>query len=637
MKKTFFILVFFIAFLQDFSFGASNVLYPQGKEDIESKLKFAEFLKKDKQYLNSFNHYLSIISLLEKSKNPELLFTIFGKTIAVIDSIIKDYKNIGSKVLLSRFIFPIYEKAISNAFDLYQKGQKTEYLEKAFIYAEKNKNLLLIESLQNAKVKISAGIPSHLFEKEKDLSAKIIVCKNNLDNEIAKDPERQNLKQIAIYEKELSYLQQETDSLNFMMQNKYPKYYNLKHKSFFANIEIVKRKLLNSNTTLLEYFYTETSIYCFIIGTKKDGFIKISNDSVFKENLKAFVNSITKSNFNEYQKTSFLLYEALIKPTERYFSSTEKLIVIPDGILGYIPFECLTTTNKKLTSANYKSLDYLIYKYQFSYSPSATILFENISLKSNNKNPKIAAFAPIFDSKLKAFYKGNSLTDSVFLNLSEQRWSEKFLIELKKVFEGGFFIREQASINNFKEEAIKFDILHISSHTIVNDEFPMKTEIAFSDIEKSKTQNPFFLASDLYNMQFKASLVVLASCQTGIGQFNKCEGIMSLSHGFSYAGCPSLVYSLWEVDEQETNKLLKYFYEGILAGHYKDEALHKAKIKYLKESNETTANPFFWGGFVFSGDPSPYAFEDNSKFNLGIIIFLLLIVIGYSLNLVRKQ
>ena len=633
MKKTFFILVFFIAFLQDSSFGASNVLFLQGKEDIESKLKFAEFLKKDKQYLNSFNQYLSIISLLEKSKNPELLFTTFGKTIAVIDSIIKDYKNIGSKVLLSRFILPIYEKAISNAFDLYQKGQKTEYLEKAFIYAEKNKNLLLIESLQNAKVKNYAGIPSELFEKEKDLSAKIIVCKNFLDNEIAED--LQNQKQITFYEKKLSLLQQESDSLNYMVKQKYPKYYNLKHKNSFANIEIVKRKLLKEKTMLLEYFYTETSIFCFIIGSKNEGFIKISNDSILKENLNDFVKSITKSNFRKYQETSYILYSKLIKPAEKYFQFTNKIIIIPDGILGYIPFECLTSTDKNISNVNYKLLEYLIYKYQFSYSPSATILLENLSLQPSYKNPEIAAFAPIFDSKFKNLYKLNDLKDSTFLKLSEQRWSEKFLTELKEIFTGKFFIREQASISNFKSESINFDILHISSHAIVNDEFPMNTKIAFSELEKSKDQNPYIFASDLYNMQFKASLVVLASCQTGIGKFNKCEGIFSLSHGFSFAGCPALVYSLWEVDELETNKLMKAFYKEIKAGINKDEALHKAKIKYLNEANETTANPFFWGGFVFSGDPRPYTFEDNTKYNYGIIVFLLLIVIFYSIRLVR--
>jgi CHAT domain-containing protein len=165
----------------------------------------------------------------------------------------------------------------------------------------------------------------------------------------------------------------------------------------------------------------------------------------------------------------------------------------------------------------------------------------------------------------------------------------------------------------------------------------MSTEIAFSDTNQFKEQQPYILSSDLYNMDFKASLVVLASCQTGIGKFNKCEGIFSLSHGFSYAGCPALVYSLWEVDEQETNKLMKTFYEEIKAGSNKDEALHKAKIKYLQESNEITANPFFWGGFVFSGDPKNYIFEDNSKYYLGLIVFSLIIIIVYSLNLSRQK
>jgi len=152
------------------------------------------------------------------------------------------------------------------------------------------------------------------------------------------------------------------------------------------------------------------------------------------------------------------------------------------------------------------------------------------------------------------------------------------------------------------------------------------------------TADGYIYASDLYGMKMNASLAVLGSCRTGFGTFRKGEGMISLAYAFSYAGCPSMIYSLWEVDEKETCSLMSAFYDGIEKGLAKDDALHQAKLKMLEKSNDFTANPYYWAGFILSGDEIPFQKEESMDIVLKDIIIAItgLIVILFSFYLVKK-
>ena len=91
------------------------------------------------------------------------------------------------------------------------------------------------------------------------------------------------------------------------------------------------------------------------------------------------------------------------------------------------------------------------------------------------------------------------------------------------------------------------------------------------------------------------------------------EGIMSLARGFMYAGCPSIVMSLWPVDDQSTSLLMKYFYTGLDNGLSKDKALRNAKIEYLRSADAVKSNPFYWAGFVPIGNTKPILLRHRSS------------------------
>ena len=80
---------------------------------------------------------------------------------------------------------------------------------------------------------------------------------------------------------------------------------------------------------------------------------------------------------------------------------------------------------------------------------------------------------------------------------------------------------------------------------------------------------------------------------------------MSLARGFIYAGCPSIIMTLWQVSDQSSSDLMKSFYKFLKKGKSKQESMRLAKLDYLETADDLTSNPYFWSGFVVVGDGNP--------------------------------
>ena len=107
-------------------------------------------------------------------------------------------------------------------------------------------------------------------------------------------------------------------------------------------------------------------------------------------------------------------------------------------------------------------------------------------------------------------------------------------------------------------------------------------------------------------MKLNADLAVLSACNTGIGDVMRGEGIMSLARGFMYAGCPSIVMSLWSVNDEASSSIMEGFYRNLAEGVDKDEALRQAKIAYLDKTGRRDAHPYFWAAHVLIGDTESF-------------------------------
>jgi len=196
------------------------------------------------------------------------------------------------------------------------------------------------------------------------------------------------------------------------------------------------------------------------------------------------------------------------------------------------------------------------------------------------------------------------------------------------------FSGKEATEKQFREYCGKYDILHLAMHTLINDSLPMLSRLAFYQESNDSINNDGWLTTaDIYYLHLRAKMVVLSACKSGSGNLKTGEGIISLARGFSYAGCPSVLMSLWDVEDRSATRIMKTYYRNLRLGKTKDRALQEAKISYLKEADPMTSHPHLWMGMITIGNPEPL-FHGKEKYFLILIVIILFYL---AFDLIRKK
>ncbi len=299
------------------------------------------------------------------------------------------------------------------------------------------------------------------------------------------------------------------------------------------------------------------------------------------------------------------LYITLFRPIEHFISS-HRLIIIPGGELSYLPFEALLTSNRTKKIKEYRNLSYLIYKYTISYAPSATILFSEDHEAAPLENISLIAFAP--------GYRSDVAPDTIFgkpymIRPDHLPGAIEEASSISGYFDGAVYINEKAMESTFKDQAYDYDIVHFAMHARINDQDPMYSKMVFEPGVDS-LDDGLLNTYEIYNLDLNGKLAVLSSCKTGTGKLEKGEGMMNLARAFFYAGIPSVLATLWKVDDRTSAKLINRFYKYLSRGYAKDEALRQAKLDHLDKAERSKAHPYFWAGYVLIGNAKPIVLKE---------------------------
>ncbi|MCB0502511.1 MAG: CHAT domain-containing protein, partial [Bacteroidetes bacterium] len=142
-------------------------------------------------------------------------------------------------------------------------------------------------------------------------------------------------------------------------------------------------------------------------------------------------------------------------------------------------------------------------------------------------------------------------------------------------------------------------------------------------------QNDGYLhAYEFYNLSLQSDLAVLTACESGIGNIQKGEGMISLAYSLNFAGCPSVIMSLWKIDEKTNTEITSYFYKYLAKGNSINAALRSAKLDYLNKASGTLQHPFYWSGLVLMGNDNAIDMP-NQKMNKKIIIPVIILIVVF--------
>ena len=103
---------------------------------------------------------------------------------------------------------------------------------------------------------------------------------------------------------------------------------------------------------------------------------------------------------------------------------------------------------------------------------------------------------------------------------------------------------------------------------------------------------------EIFSLDLKTNMVVLSACETGLGKLSGGDEIVGITRAFIYAGTPSIVTTLWKVNDRASYELMREFYQHLKTGK-KSEALRQAQLKTMKEFPE----PFYWAAYQLTGEP----------------------------------
>ena len=511
-----------------------------------------------------------------------------------------------SKTTLARETYSFYEKAIATDLLLMEEEDRKLPLD-AFRYAEKTKSVSLIEELQKVNALHLAGIPDSLFQQEYDLQIDISYYDKKLYSAMA-NAKSETDSLVQNLQSRLFDLRRERDALIQTFETQYPNYYRLKYDTRVIDVTSVQEDLLTPEQTLVEYFVGDSSIYVFVIGKEQYEVREIKKDFPLEEwveNLRSSLSENYRVSIKDYAEKGHLLYQKLVAPVAELL--TDDLIIIPDGVLGYIPFEALLT-EPVTDPLKFKTYPYLLKDKQISYCYSATLLQQMIEKKHRQAPSKeLVAFAPYYDGD-------TTLFANLFSPYSEERTRSEGLKPLphtgeevygvSKLMNGEMFANQEATEERFVDLAGDYRIVHLATHGKANDKVGDYSFLAFTEI-KDSLENELLYVRDLYNLRLNADMVVLSACETGIGELQRGEGIISLARGFTYAGAKSIFTTLWSVNDEQTKDLMLLFYKHLKKGMAKDKALRQAKLDFMKQlssKNRNYAHPYFWSGMIGIGD-----------------------------------
>lgn len=577
--------------------------------------------------------------LLQEKDALELANEKTSAAVLLLEKIRNNFKEEGSKLFMVQTMIPTYELSIGVSLDLYKRTQNRAYLEDAFQLVEKSKAMLLLDALKAEEARNFGNIPKKLLNEERRLARERVRYEKLLfEAKSVKDEQTMNM-----HQKELLKLKVASEKLQNTLERDYPKYHELKYNTQIASLEQVQQ-YLDEKTALIEFFVGTDDIYIFSIYTDTVWVTRVPMDNQFISSIRGLRTALTDVNLltNE-AKSSYLLlarngrliYQKFLEPALKK-EGIERLVLIPDGMLNYVPFDVLLTEKPDYQTINFKTLPYLIKKQTISYHYSSTLkLFSRSSVKTNGK---MLAMASSYDKEAFINAKGFSARDyRIRTSVDDLPGAKREVEYLSETFAGKFLYGKNSNEANFKlySKNNPYSVIHLAMHGIVDSKQPEYSSLVFTHSGNEK-EDDLLHAYELNLLEMNTDLVVLSACETGFGKYERGEGVVSLGRGFMYSGAPSLVMTLWPINDKATSILISAFYNELAMGHGKDEAMRNAKMTYLKHAKNVTAHPFFWASFINLGDCKPIQLKKHwAWWQMALMGLPIVFLIGFFIQ--RKR
>jgi len=476
----------------------------------------------------------------------------FRAAIRATEDIRRNLKFEGEKNSFTGGVTNIYQGFVLSSLRL-------KHYKEAYNYVERSKARSFLDMLACSDLDVGKNRHAEFFQKEQELQEQ----KAELEAQIAAEEDTLQVAELR------GKLEEEWQSIDALIDEK--KQYEPELASMVTVNPLTLQEVqdqMDPKSAILEYLLTEEKTFVWLVTPKELEVyqVEVGGDSIATL-VRGFRDAIVAGSNIEHRSRQ--LYDLLISPAEDNIR-TKDLVIIPHGVLHYLPFQALQNQKGK----------YLIDRYHINYLPSASVM-KYLEPKKRSKGETLLVLGN--PATQKEEYKSLPFAEQEVNQIAEFYKQHKLLIG------------EAATEDEFRELAPQYDILHLACHSELNSAYPLFSGLLLAPGEE---QDGELDVHEIFTMDLNADLIVLSACQTGLGHLTNGDELVGLSRAFIYAGTPTVLSSLWTIQDESTAYLMTEFYKN-LKKYSKAEALRRAQ----RSTKKKYPSPYHWASFVLIGDP----------------------------------
>ena len=470
--------------------------------------------------------------------------------------------------------------------------------EEAYAMTERSRARSFLDQLAGNRLDPRQGADSELLAQETALRAELARLDRRLQQERIKPSGQRDAAVVRAVADQLTASRRAYDDLLVQLKLSNPQYASLVSADPLPLAEV--QKLLRPDVTLVSYFVTDEQALAFII--RRDSFEAVAlpvTAEQLGEAVKAYRDYLAVLDGSEPPALA-QLSEWLIAPLKDRLV-TPLLGIAPHDMLHYLPFAALPTASlpdKENRTGNQGE--------NRRYLSDDTIPF---NLPSVSVLPYITGRGEVTSPLPDAGQSGSRATSPLLAlaqphaeGLPSLRFAEEEARAIAALYGTQPSIGDAATEAAFRSQAPGSRLIHIAAHGQLNTVSPLFSRLILAP---EAGDDGALEVHEIYGFDLtRADLVTLSACQTQLGSQSNGDDVVGLSRAFIYAGAPTVVASLWSVDDEATSALMKAFYTHLKDGMGKAQALAAAQSDLRRdEAHPQWAHPFYWAAFVLTGDP----------------------------------
>ena len=482
-------------------------------------------------------------------------------------------ENMRAGLKVEAFMQGFLDDKMDLYFDVVHLLYKMNRIEEAYHFVERARSRNFVDLLGNRQLNL-ARADGEWLQKERTARQELKEAQDRLawiqrkeGRLSALEQEQKKTWEQAVESKRASY-----ESLLISIQAENPEL------ASFVSVDPLRadavQRLLPDTTAIVEYFLTDEEIFCWVLLPDRmvANTVEVASDSVvdlvrrFRETLQAHLSTDVEGS---------ALYRLLMKPIEKDLRSVKHLIIVPHGVLHYLPFAALQT-----------DLDaFLIDTHVISIVPSGTVLKycmeKSRDLKAGEKHDAVLALS------------NPDLGDPAY----DLLFAEKEVQSLRRTFgHVSAYFHGDVTEGLARREAGAYAIIHFACHGVFEPENPLFSALLLTP---EAPDDGRLEAHEIFGLKLDCDLVMLSACETGLSHITRGDDVIGLVRSFIFAGTPSIITSLWKVDDLATAVMVKRFYRYLSAGYSKVMALSLAQ-HVVKD--RVSRHPSAWAAFQLTGD-----------------------------------